>query len=40
MMLILRYDLIDLDRGGLGPDWDCIDSSGKVTGDACFASGW
>ncbi|CAI8032348.1 hypothetical protein GBAR_LOCUS18287, partial [Geodia barretti] len=34
------YDLIDLDRGGLGPDWDCIDTQGRVTGDGCFASGW
>ena len=34
-----RYDLIDLDRGGM-PSWDCIDTSGHVTGNACFASGW
>ena len=39
LLLLSRYDLIDLDRGGM-PDWDCLDTSGHVTGNACFASGW
>ena len=34
------YDLIDLDRGGLGYDQEAISPSGAVGGSACFASKW
>lgn len=34
------YDLIDLDRGGLGYDQELIGTDGKVGGSACFASKW
>ena len=41
------YDLIDLARGhggyggNVGDEWDCVDySSGDLTSNACFASGW
>lgn len=37
------YDLIDLDRGSPDPaagDFAARDSTGKATGNACFASGW
>ena len=35
------YDLIDLDRGGLGYDKEAIaPDTGQVTGSACFASKW
>lgn len=34
------YDLIDLDRSGLGPAWDVVGTDGKVGSSACFASGW
>ncbi len=42
-----RYDLIDLDRGhggyggNVGDEWDAVSpTTGKLTADACFASGW
>jgi hypothetical protein len=34
------YDLIDLDRGGLGYDAEAISPGGEVGGSACFASKW
>lgn len=34
------YDLIDLDRSGLGYDKEAIGIDGKVGGSACFASKW
>ena len=36
----LQYDLIDLDRGGLGYDQEEISPDGTVGGSACFASKW
>ena len=36
-----RYDLIDLVRGDVGPQWDAIDPNTRdLTDNACFASGW
>jgi hypothetical protein len=34
------YDLVDLDRAGLGYDEELIGPDGKVGGSACFASSW
>ena len=34
------YDLIVLDRTGLGPDKQLIDGDGHELGSACFASDW
>lgn len=46
-ILLQSYDLIDLARGyggyggNVGDEWDCVDySSGDLTPNACFASGW
>ena len=36
----VQYDLIDLDRGGLGYDQEEISPDGTVGGSACFASKW
>ena len=34
------YDLIDLDRAGLGYDEEAISADGSVGGSTCFASKW
>ena len=34
------YDLIDLDRGGLGYDEELIGQDGAAGGSACYASKW